>query len=91
VSERWVVKDEIHDQVFTTDGRRVCGFYGGIKTEPGRSRAMLVAASPELLEACAESLERFEYDGWPLNPANTKAIQMLRAAIAKATTEPGKE
>lgn len=50
------------------------------------ANARLIAAAPELLEACAQALLRFEQDGWPLNEANTAAIESLRAAIGKATS-----
>ena len=54
---------------------------------PGETEAnaRLIAASPELFEACVEALERFNVDGCPLNEANAKAIEMLRDAILKAT------
>jgi len=50
------------------------------------ANARLIAAAPDLLAACVESLARFEQDGWPLNEANTAAIELLRAAIGKAAS-----
>lgn len=50
------------------------------------ANARLIAAAPELLDACAQALSRFEQDGWPLNEANTAAIKLLREAISKATS-----
>jgi hypothetical protein len=45
----------------------------------------LIAAAPELLEACVQAAKCL----YPDDAATSKAIKLLQAAIRKATTQPG--
>lgn len=63
-----------------TAGNVLCRFWG---KEPPSAHARLIAAAPELLEACEDIVAAFEIrDGW--TEAVAKEMSIVRAAIAKA-------
>jgi hypothetical protein len=49
--------------------------------ENAEANAKLIAASPDLLEACIEALKEMEFHNWH----NSKTGNLIRSAINKAT------
>jgi hypothetical protein len=69
--------------VCTEDGHKVCMLWGMNSLPEGspRANARLIAAAPELLEACKELLAFIDFVG----KTQDESIPLARAAIAKAT------
>lgn len=61
-----------------SDGFQITGFIS-------EEDAQLIAAAPELLEACQQMVAAFEYSGSSLVGAEYMAKESIKAAIAKAT------
>lgn len=87
----WSVLDiDMHDHVFTTakPHRRICGVYGGIKgDEENQANARLIAAAPDLLEACLAFLARYDNHMVAADLLFSDVADTARAAIAKALGE----
>jgi len=85
----WIIKQDLRPIGEIGDGVTVCGTNAhessGFFPTPdeGRSNARLIAAAPDLLEACETLL--FELVAGPA--ARDEVIANARAAIAKATGE----
>ena len=81
----WFVKESVVTQqlMIRGDGGNVCGVYLTSKGErmPQQGNARLIAAAPELLEACKQALDALKHE-------DTIEVDLLRAAIGKAEGQP---
>ena len=68
--------------IFGADGNNIARIYGHGKTVPRDANARLIAAAPELLEACKAALELATAN---LYAGNAQVEKLLKDAIHAAT------
>jgi hypothetical protein len=84
--EEWAIMDILAAAMRGTQGEPVaqlCDPFSDVE----RANAHLVAAAPDLLEACEIIYDELEERGWARCPAEEAIISVLEKAIAKARGE----